>query len=226
MPDGDQKKEGGSPRQNQRDPIVYAAAAIFILLFVAGAVQQITSWATNIGAIEFFQVEVMGLYINVLPLLQILSIVFSAVLVAVIIVINRKIAVIRMKEKERYQPIDESGSLLSSLTEKAPDLTNPRWKKVQEFVESENQSDWKQAILEADIMLEEMLAHMGYVGAGVGERLQQIEHSDFPPLEAAWEAHKARNIIAHEGASYQLTLREARRVIDLYRQVFEEFHYI
>ncbi|MEX0930579.1 MAG: hypothetical protein WDZ79_02755, partial [Candidatus Paceibacterota bacterium] len=87
-------------------------------------------------------------------------------------------------------------------------------------------NDWKQAILEADIMLDEMLAHMGYNGAGVGERLQQIERSDFPPLEAAWEAHKARNVIAHEGTSFHLSLREARRIVDLYRMVFEEFRYI
>lgn len=227
MPDEDKKKEGGGRPQNQRDPLVYTIAAVVILLLIAGAIERLISFLTDAGAIEWFEVEVLGLYVDLLPLLQVFSIIFSAVLVVGIISLNRKIIAIRDEERKILWPKDEPVSFLDSVMEDdAPDSTNPRWKKVLEYMESENQSDWKQAILEADIMLDEMLAHMGYEGAGVGERLQQIERSDFPPIEAAWEAHKARNMIAHEGASYQLSLREARRIIDRYRQVFEEFRYV
>ena len=103
---------------------------------------------------------------------------------------------------------------------------NPRWLHVLESIESEKPNDWRQAIIEADIMLDELVTRMGYRGANLGERLKQIEKSDFTTLELAWEAHKVRNQIAHAGSNYVLTQRDARQTVDLYRQVFEEFFYI
>ena len=66
---------------------------------------------------------------------------------------------------------------------------------------------------------------MEYIGETIGEQLKGIEQSDFRTLAHAWEAHKVRNKLVHEG-DFMITKREARRVIDLYRKVFEEFHYI
>ncbi len=75
-------------------------------------------------------------------------------------------------------------------------------------------------------MLDDMVDAMGYEGEGLGERLKQIERSDFNTLNQAWEAHKIRNNIAHAGSDFTLTQREVRRVIDLYKQVFDEFDFI
>ena len=63
-------------------------------------------------------------------------------------------------------------------------------------------------------------------GDGVGEKLKGIEESDFDHLEEAWEAHKIRNAIAHQGSDFLLTQREAKRIIRLYKSVFEEFDII
>ena len=105
-------------------------------------------------------------------------------------------------------------------------MTNRRWKNVQSLVQSHNINDWKQAILESDIMLDEMLDKMGYHGDSIGDKLKQIEPSDFLTLNQAWEAHKVRNHIAHRGANYILSKDEAERVIKLYSEVFKEFYYI
>lgn len=76
-------------------------------------------------------------------------------------------------------------------------------------------------------MLEEMVVSMPNVhGENLGERLRSVEASDFTTIDKAWEAHKVRNQIAHEGADFLLSEREARRVLALYRDVFNEFHYI
>ncbi|MDP6571846.1 MAG: hypothetical protein QF747_03360, partial [Patescibacteria group bacterium] len=85
---------------------------------------------------------------------------------------------------------------------------------------SDNQNDWRLAIIEADTILDDMVTTMGYKGEGIGEKLKQIEKSDFNTLDQAWDAHKVRNTIAHGGSNYVLTQREARRVIGLYKQVF------
>ena len=134
-----------------------------------------------------------------------------------------KLRVIRKKEKELYFPKVEPA--YNETVQGDPALTE-RWKKITEHIESSNQNDWKQAIIEADIILGEILEKMGYQGDGIGEKLRRVEKADFQTLNEAWEAHKIRNIIAHEGASYELSQYEAKRVIGLYKQVFEEFFYI
>lgn len=102
---------------------------------------------------------------------------------------------------------------------------NVRWEKINAYLASDNPSDWRSAILEADILLDELVAKMGYPGENLGERLKAVEPSDFLTLNDAWEAHKVRNMIAHDGA-YVLTKRETVRVIELFRRVFAEFHLI
>lgn len=109
---------------------------------------------------------------------------------------------------------------------KTEDVSNRRWKNIQLLISSYNSNDWKQAIIEADIILDEMLEKMGYHGKSIGEKLKQIESSDFLTLNQAWEAHKVRNQIAHQGGNYVLSKDEAERVIDLYGQVFKEFYFI
>ena len=106
-----------------------------------------------------------------------------------------------------------------------PSLTK-RWESVMRHIESNNQNDWRQAIMEADIMLDDLLNKMEYHGESIGEKLKRVERSDFNTLDEAWEAHKVRNQIAHEGSAMALNQYEAKRVINLYKKVFEEFYYI
>ncbi len=104
--------------------------------------------------------------------------------------------------------------------------SNERWMHVLQLLESYNQSDWRAAIIEADIILEEMLEKMAYEGASIGDKLKNVETSDFLTLNQAWEAHKVRNKIAHGGSDFAISQHEARKVIGLYQEVFEEFYYI
>lgn len=103
---------------------------------------------------------------------------------------------------------------------------NERWQSVLDHVDSINPSDWRLAIIEADNILDEMVTKIGYKGENLGEKLKSVEPSDFLTLQSAWEAHKVRNKIAHEGLSYKLDQREAKRVISMFEEVFQEFQYI
>ncbi len=104
--------------------------------------------------------------------------------------------------------------------------SNPKWEKILSHSISQNESDWRLAIIEADIMLSELLDKMSLSGETIGDKLKNVEKSDFLTLDNAWEAHKVRNQIAHEGMSHKLTQKEVNRVIELYRSVFEEFKII
>ena len=99
-----------------------------------------------------------------------------------------------------------------------------RWQKIVEHANTENPNDWRQAIMEADIMLDELLTVQGYHGDSMGDKMKQVERSDFNTIDLAWDVHKVRNRIAHEGSEHDLNPREVRRVIGLYEQVFREFN--
>ncbi len=75
-------------------------------------------------------------------------------------------------------------------------------------------------------MLNDMLDKMGHHGATLGDKLKGIEASDFDSLQDAWEAHKVRNAVAHEGSDLALNKPEAERVIKLFKKAFDEFKYI
>ena len=104
--------------------------------------------------------------------------------------------------------------------------TNPQWEVVQSLANSPNESDWRRAILEADIMLANVLTERGYIGDTVGEQLKGANPLQFTTLNLAWEAHRTRNAIAHLGEGFPLSERDMRATIDQYRRVFEEFQYI
>ncbi|MBI2611094.1 hypothetical protein HYW60_04170 [Candidatus Kaiserbacteria bacterium] len=104
--------------------------------------------------------------------------------------------------------------------------TQLRWRRVLEQASSSNPESWRLAILEADIMLNELLDVQGYKGETMADKMKQVDRAQFNSIDAAWDAHKVRNRIAHEGTATDLTPREVHRIIALYERVFKEFRYI
>lgn len=148
------------------------------------------------------------------------SSILSLVLFIFIFWLFRRIGFVRGEASARMQAIEKK------LAEQNTSGQNEKWERILSLVASENPGDWRVAILEADIMLDELMARMQYRGDTLGEKLKGVEKADFMTIDMAWEAHKVRNRIAHSGSDFILTHREARRVIDLFRQVFDEFEYI
>ena len=105
-------------------------------------------------------------------------------------------------------------------------LRTDRWQHIQSLARSENPNDWRQAIIEADIMLDELITAAGYYGETVGEKLKKIERGYFPKIQQAWDAHKVRNQIAHRGSDFILTRAETWRALRNYEEVFSEFYFI
>ena len=143
---------------------------------------------------------------------------FSVILIVGILYALVRVYEIRKEERRK------SGTPPVVITK--PPVDRSRWEVVVRHSESENPADWRLAIIEADNMLDEMVKSMGYVGENLGERLRVIEPSDFETLNQAWEAHRVRNRIVHEGSTFELTRMEMDRVITLYQNVFNEFEYI
>lgn len=98
-----------------------------------------------------------------------------------------------------------------------------RWQKILDAVNSDQENNWKIALMDADILLEEVLTEQGYGGSGVGEKLKQVSPEQKEYVQYAWEGHKVRNSIAHQ-ADYVLSQREARQAISMYERFFSSLY--
>jgi hypothetical protein len=148
----------------------------------------------------------------------ILGYILAIIALIVIVYATMRLFDLRKREEEYY------GTLLLAPEEAGG--VNPRWLHIESLAASTSASDWRTAIIEADILLDDMLTKQGYEGVGVGEKLRTVESSDFNTLNDAWEAHKVRNQIAHEGSAFDLSETLARRTIARYEAVFREFKMI
>lgn len=147
----------------------------------------------------------------------------GAILTAIIVYSHIKLKILEKSLEKKFHSV----RFKEAAAEPGHDaVLNKKWQEVQAHINSPNPSDWRLAILEADIMLGEILEKMGYQGDSIGDKLKGIEKSDFLTLDDAWEAHRVRNQVAHEGSDFQLNDRDAKRIIGLYQKVFSEFYYI
>lgn len=115
-----------------------------------------------------------------------------------------------------------TGEFVSQVTSKV----NETWNSIRSKLLSENPSDWRLAIIEADIYLDRLLDQRGFYGDTLGDKLKQVTPDKLPSIQIAWEAHKIRNRIAHDGADFVLTMPESRRVLSYYEIVFRDLEVI
>ncbi|OGC84951.1 hypothetical protein A3F55_02970 [Candidatus Adlerbacteria bacterium RIFCSPHIGHO2_12_FULL_53_18] len=125
-----------------------------------------------------------------------------------------------------HEGFGQEASLLTPLEEPELEKGNSRWETIVMLAASPQESDWRRAIIEADVMLGDLLTSQGYRGATIGDQLKDANPLQFTTLDLAWKAHKMRNDVAHGGEGLQLTERDVRATIDQYGRVFEEFNYI
>ncbi len=92
-----------------------------------------------------------------------------------------------------------------------------QWAKILARLETELESEYKLAVIEADSMFDDILKEMGYGGESLGERLKKITSAIVPNIEQVWHSHKIRNNIVHD-PTYRLKLEEARKAIAAYEK--------
>jgi len=166
-------------------------------------------------------------YVNYYRFLSVVAILFFVVIVYCCI----RMYEIRKKEKEHLQQeIEEyahhQAERENKLWDRGGGPKNEKWESVLQHIFSQSSGDWKLAIIEADIMLEGLMDHLGVPGENLGEKLKNADKEKFQNISSAWEVHIVRNRIAHEGSEFELSQHEAKRLVALYEQIFREFGYL
>ncbi len=84
----------------------------------------------------------------------------------------------------RYQEIALYGTLAKS-TEETGQMRS-RWQLILDKGMSASPKDWREGILEADVMLGEVLEKFGYAGATTADKLRAVPEGAFVTLPNAW----------------------------------------
>lgn len=162
-----------------------------------------------------FSVEEFLLWVdNIWHIVSSISFLLTLMGIAILLYSTMRLRQIRHEEHHMYSTLEEE--------KLEQQVDHARFAHVMSLIESSQESDWRQAIIEADIMLDDLLKQLKIEGTSVGERLKNVDRSRFKTLDNAWAAHKVRNEIAHKGSAYKLSNHLAYRTIKQYESVFRE----
>ncbi len=196
------------------DEIIYPSYGIDFLAVIRWFYETFTGSEGNFDA--WLETAAMWWY-----LFSVLSFIVSVIfLVGLIYAIIRGAQLSEIESKQIAEAERAFRHAQGTVTE------NTKWQQILAHASSENPSEWRLAIIEADIMLGEMLDGLGYVGSSIGEQLKQARPETFRTVQDAWDAHKVRNDIAHRGSDFVLTKKIAQATITQYERVFREFKFL
>lgn len=99
------------------------------------------------------------------------------------------------------------------------------WKQIQKRLKSGEEKQLKLAVIEADLILNEILKMAGYPGKNLEERLEQITSEQLSNIEEIRQAHKLKTRLVSE-PDFNITPNEAEVIIEIYKKAFQEFNLI
>lgn len=98
-----------------------------------------------------------------------------------------------------------------------------KWAEIEQLMALGKPSNFKNAILEADKLLDHCLKLLGFRGQTMGDRMKAIPRSKFEKdfFDDMWQAHKLRNEMAHN-INYEVMNFEASKAIKQFERVLRE----
>ncbi|MDH4330603.1 MAG: hypothetical protein OEV93_03570 [Candidatus Moranbacteria bacterium] len=96
-----------------------------------------------------------------------------------------------------------------------------KWSGITSRLNSDNVSQYKVSILEADKIVEDVLSKTGYSGENMTEKLKNVTVSQIGNIEDLRRAHEIRNDIIYD-KNYDIDLEKAREVLNIYEEYLKE----
>lgn len=200
------------------EELVFLLAGLLLLAVIFARLTEYLNFWGFASLAAWWQSVVDWFLSTVWPVWKVVATILSVLAVVWLIYSQWKLGAINAEDRAYYNPTEKE----LAATEEEEGKHNKRWKQIIDDIHSESPADWRLAIVEADTMLDESLRNAGFSGESLGEILQSLDANELVSIDEAWEAHKTRNRIAHDGSGFELTQREAKRIIGLYERVFLE----
>lgn len=99
------------------------------------------------------------------------------------------------------------------------------WSKIEGYLDSDSEDQYKLAVMEAENLLNRILKRMDIEGEGIEQQLEQLPEGKVTNLEQLKDVHQLRNNIAYD-PDYQLSKEEAELALEVYEQGLKELEAI
>ncbi len=97
------------------------------------------------------------------------------------------------------------------------------WKLINKKIETGIESEYKLAIIEADVMLEDVLKRMGHTEETIEKKLNATTSSEIENIEEIKEARKVRNNVVYD-PDFELTLDKTKETLKVYEKTFRNLN--
>lgn len=106
------------------------------------------------------------------------------------------------------------------LTAHDKSLIHVRWHAIEERLQKGGPTNLRQAVIEADTLVDYVLKKLAVPGTTMGERMRSSQ-ARFSDYQGLWQAHKLRNQIVHELDREVLSF-EAKQMIGKFRTALHD----
>ena len=90
-----------------------------------------------------------------------------------------------------------------------------RWESVLGYLDSEDETRWRAAVLEAALMLDEVLKNAGYAGDNLTQRLAGMNEAQIGNLAEVREADSVKNSVVLD-ENFRISKEEASRLVEVF----------
>lgn len=97
-----------------------------------------------------------------------------------------------------------------------------KWKEIEKGLHSDNESDWKAAVVAADNLIDDILKKMGYAGETMDDRLASIPQGQIENLDELKKAHTIKKKVVHD-EKFELDKDTAEDAILAYEEFLKIF---
>lgn len=100
--------------------------------------------------------------------------------------------------------------------------TKSRWEAIKKRLESQEEKEFKVAIIEADEMVGDLVKRMGYQGENLGEIFKNVPEAQIENIAKVKKAHEIKNRIIHD-ENFPVSLELAKETLGYYEEFLDEF---
>ena len=111
-------------------------------------------------------------------------------------------------------------SLPKTLSADDKAFAHVRWHEIQEQMKRGGPAHLRQAVIQADNLIDHTMKALGIPGDTMGARLK-VSGARFSDYDGLWTAHKTRNQIVHE-ADKELLSFEAKSALDKFERALKD----
>lgn len=100
--------------------------------------------------------------------------------------------------------------------------TKSRWEVIKKRLESQEEKEFKIAIIEADEMVGDLVKGMGHQGENLGEIFKSVPEMQVESMAKVKKAHETKNRIVQD-ENFPVSLELAKETLGLYEEFLDEF---